>query len=198
MSLRDRVHCLCTPEMPRKPLKLHSWCHNDLHGGKWHLNLVLKGPSNVNCKLSWGKELLSPGPGVDSAVVVFIWCRCEVFGKLLDSRRSYPTSGLVLNVLQSVICLWCTCTGNGILCLHFTHGPLVTKTPSRIRGEWLWSYGWCYIGKINQYMLQIACSFVVDLIVKLKLLLQQELFAAPCIFKKMWASAEAVSKLVIW
>ena len=24
----------------------------------------------------------------------------------------------------------------------------------------------CYIGKINQYMLQIACSFVLDLIVK--------------------------------
>ena len=29
-------------------LKLQGWCHNDLHGGKWHLNLVLKGPSNVS------------------------------------------------------------------------------------------------------------------------------------------------------
>ena len=90
------------------------------------------------CKsLSGRKELLSPGPCVDMAVVVFIGCRCEVFGKLLDSGRSYPTSGLVLNVLQSVISLWCTCSGNGIPCLHLTHGPHVTKMPSRIRREWL-------------------------------------------------------------
>ena len=86
------------------------------------------------CKsLLWREELLSPGPGVNTAVFLFIGCGCEVFGKLSDSGGSYPMSGLIGNVLQSVICLWCTCMGNCVIpCLHLTHRPRVTKTTSRI------------------------------------------------------------------
>ena len=68
MSLRDRVHCLCTPEMPRNLLDLTGWCHNDLHGREWHLNLVLKGPSNVSLQeFTLREELLSTVPCTDTA-----------------------------------------------------------------------------------------------------------------------------------
>ena len=83
-----------------------------------------------HCKSSFGiKELLSPCPCVDTSWFVFRGWWCEVSGKLLDSGWSYPTSGLVLNVLQSVTGLWCTRTGHGIPCLHLALRPCGTKTP---------------------------------------------------------------------
>ena len=60
-----------------------------------------------NCKSLFGlEELLSPGPSVDTAGIVFRGWWSEVFGQFFHTGRSYPTSGRVLYVLQSVTGLW--------------------------------------------------------------------------------------------
>ena len=58
-----------------------------------------------NCKSLFGlEELLSPGPGVDTAGIVFRGWWCEVFGQFFHTGRSYPTSGGVS--LAPAICHW--------------------------------------------------------------------------------------------
>ena len=81
--------------------------HNDISGKH---STVLKGPSYVfkvrlQCLFFTLllplrlKELLASRPVVDTAVLLFIWCRREEFGQFLDTGWSNASMRLFLNVL---------------------------------------------------------------------------------------------------
>ena len=123
MSLRDRVttsnepYSLCLFTYVHTALK---WLrgakilqHTPVEKSQWHLwetALSLKDRVYVlkvrlQCLfftlllLLWLKKLLASRPVVDTAVLLFIWCRREEFGQFLDTGWPYASTRLFLNVL---------------------------------------------------------------------------------------------------